>query len=132
MPHVVNVKVAEIMSRPVITVKADTTIREAARLLVELGFSALPVTDAYEVLVGIVSEDDLVPAAAGSLKTVAEVMTRKVLTVSAASQVSRAARMMLDEGVKRVPVVQGRRVVGMLSRRDLAKVIARRDGMSTT
>jgi CBS-domain-containing membrane protein len=136
-------KVAEIMSRPAITVKADTGIKEAARLLVELGISALPVVDAYEVLVGIVSEADLLPmetrpdprsqatplapTAGSSPKTVAEVMTRDVLTVSAESEVSQAARIMLDEGVKRVPVVQGRRVVGILSRRDLVKVIARRD-----
>ena len=54
-------------------------------------------------------------------------MTREVLTVSTGSEVSQAARMMLDAGIKRVPVVQGRRVVGILSRHDLVKVIARRD-----
>jgi CBS-domain-containing membrane protein len=137
-------KVAEIMSRPVITVRADTGIKEAARLLVELGISALPVVDAYEVLVGIVSEADLLsmetrpdprsqatplaPTAGSSPRTVAEVMTRDVLTVSPGTEVSQAARIMLDEGVKRVPVVQGRRVVGILSRRDLVRVIARSDG----
>jgi CBS domain-containing protein len=138
-----GVKVDEIMSRPVITVRADTGIKQAARLLVELGISALPVVDAYEVLVGIVSEADLLsietrpdprsqatplaPTAGSSPKTVGEVMTRDVLTVPTGSEVSQAARIMLDEGVKRVPVVQGRRVIGILSRRDLVKVIARRD-----
>jgi CBS domain-containing protein len=54
-------KVKEIMSRPVITVKADAGIKAAARLLVELGISALPVVDAEGALVGIVSEADMLP-----------------------------------------------------------------------
>jgi CBS-domain-containing membrane protein len=136
-------KVREIMSRPVITVSAETGIKAAARLLDEHGVSALPVVDATGALVGIVSEADLIsietrpdprtqatpmaPTAGSSPTTVSEVMTREVLTVSAGSQVSQAARIMLDAGVKRVPVVEGRRVVGILSRRDLVKLIARRD-----
>ena len=133
-------KVREIMSRPVVTVSADMGIEAAATLLAEHGVAALPVVNAKGELVGIVSEADLMsiatrpdprtqaPAAGGSPKTVVEVMTREVLTVSAGSEVSQAARAMLDAGIKRVPVVQGRRVVGILSRRDLVRVIARRDG----
>jgi CBS-domain-containing membrane protein len=136
-------KVSEIMSRPVVTVSARAGIKAAATLMAEHGVSALPVVDAKDRLVGIVSEADLLsietrpdprtqatplaPTAGSSPKTVAEVMTREVLTVSTGSEVSQAARMMLDAGIKRVPVVRGRRVVGILSRRDLVKVIARRD-----
>jgi CBS domain-containing protein len=136
-------KVREIMSRPVITVSADTGIKAAASLLAEHGVSALPVVDATGALVGIVSEADLIsietrpdprtqatplaPTAGSSPRTVSEVMTREVLTVSTGSEVSQAARIMLDAGVKRVPVVEGGRVVGVLSRRDLVEVIARRD-----
>ena len=139
----VGMKVREIMSRPVITVSADTGIKAAASLLAEHGVSALPVVDATGALVGIVSEADLIsietrpdprtqatplaPTAGSSPRTVSEVMTREVLTVSTGSEVSQAARIMLDAGVKRVPVVEGRRVVGILSRRDLIEVIARRD-----
>jgi CBS domain-containing protein len=143
MAQLGQMKISEIMSRPVISVKADTGIKEAARLLVELGISALPVVDAQEALVGIVSEADLLPietrpdprtqatpvtpTAGGSPKTVSEVMTRDVLTVSTGTEVSRAARLMLDAGIKSVPVVDGRRVIGIVSRRDLVRVIARRD-----
>jgi CBS-domain-containing membrane protein len=137
------VKVREIMSRPVVTVSPGTGIKTAATLLAEHGVSALPVVNTKGELVGIVSEADLMsietrpdprtqatplpPTAGSSPRTVAEVMTRKVLTVSTESEVSQAARIMLDAGIKRVPVVQGRRVVGILSRRDLVRVIARRD-----
>jgi CBS domain-containing protein len=138
------VKVREIMSRPVFTVSAGTGIKAAATLLAEHGVSALPVVNAKGELVGIVSEADLIsietrpdprtqamplaPTAGSSPKTVAEVMTREVITVSSGSEVSQAARIMLDAGIKRVPVLEGRRVVGILSRRDLVKVIARSDG----
>jgi CBS domain-containing protein len=137
------VKVTEIMSRPVVTVTPETSIKVAARLLVERGISALPVVDAKGGLVGIISEADLIsmetradprtqatplaPTAGSAPQIVAEVMTRDVIVVTANCQVSKAARMMLDAGIKRVPVVRGRRVVGIVSRRDLVKVIARRD-----
>jgi CBS-domain-containing membrane protein len=139
----VVVKVREIMSRPVITISPGAGLKAAATLLAEHSVSALPVVNTKGELVGIVSEADLMsietrpdprtqatplpPTAGSSPRTVAEVMTRKVLTVSTESEVSQAARIMLDAGIKRVPVVQGRRVVGILSRRDLVKVIARRD-----
>jgi CBS domain-containing protein len=137
------VKVSEIMSHPVITVTPDTGIKAAARLLIERGISALPVVDAKGGTEGIVSEADLLqletrrdprtlatpiaPTAGSTPKTVAEVMTRDVVVVTASCQVSQAARIMLEAGVKRIPVVRGRKVVGILSRRDLVKVIARRD-----
>lgn len=131
------------MSRPVITVTPETPLKEAAQLLVEHGISALPVLDARGGLAGIVSEADLLPMqarpdprsqatppahTAGRMpRFVADVMTRHVLTVTADSQVSQAARTMLDAGIKRVPVMRGRRVVGIVSRRDLVRVIARQD-----
>ena len=136
-------KVTEIMSSPVITASPSTPLKEAARLLVEHGISALPVLDARETLVGIVSEADLMPmqtrpdprtqaapqrpSAGRSPLTVGEVMTHQVLTLNAGTEVSQAARSLLEAGVKRMPVVRGRRVIGIVSRRDLIRVIARRD-----
>jgi CBS-domain-containing membrane protein len=140
---VIGVKVSEIMSRPVVTASPEMGIKSAARLLVERGISALPVIDSKGELVGIVSEADLLametrpdprtqatplaPTAGRAPKTVAEVMTRNVRTVTTNTEASQAARMMLEASVKRVPVLQGHRVVGVLSRRDLVRVIARRD-----
>ena len=116
----------------------------AAELLVEHGISALPVVDSTGRLVGIISEADLIalearpdprsqatplaPTAGSTPRNVAEVMTRDVVVVSAQSEVAEAARAMLNNDVKRVPVMSGRRVVGIVSRRDLVKVIARTDG----
>jgi CBS-domain-containing membrane protein len=136
-------KVQKIMSRPVVTVAADTPIKEAAQLLVKHKISALPVLDAKGELVGIVSEADLLqfqmrpdprtqatplPLSAGTMaEVVGDVMTRHVLVVAADGEVSQAAHMMLDGDVKRLPVMRGRHVVGIVSRSDLVKVIARQD-----
>jgi len=136
-------RVTAVMSRPPITVQPEAPIKEAARLLVSYGISALPVVNADGELVGIVSEADLIPIetrpdprrqatpippTAGSLPhTVSDVMTRKVITVRTNSELSQAARIMIESDIKRVPVMQGRRLVGILSRRDLVRVIARRD-----
>jgi CBS domain-containing protein len=137
------VKVTDIMSQPVITVTPETGIKTAAELLVAHGISALPVVDSTGRLVGIVSEADLIaiearpdprsqatplaPTAGTTPRSVAEVMTRDVVVVSAQSEVAQAARTMLSNDVKRVPVMSGRRVIGIVSRRDLVKVIARAD-----
>jgi CBS domain-containing protein len=51
--------VSEIMTRDVVTVRPDTTVEDAARILIESGFGCLPVTDEEGILVGIVSKTDL-------------------------------------------------------------------------
>jgi CBS domain-containing protein len=136
-------KAGEIMSSPVITVAPETGIKTAAGLLVQHAISALPVVDAKGELVGIVSEADLLPietrpdprsqamplppTAGTAPQMVAEVMTRRVLTVPADCEVSEVARILLEADLRRVPVVTGGKLVGIISRRDVIKVIATRD-----
>lgn len=136
-------KVTAVMSSPVIAVSPDEPVKRAAQLLIEHEISALPVIDKSGQLVGIVSEADLLPietrpdprtqatpigpTAGSSPRRVSDVMTRKVITIPIESEVSEAARMMIDAEVKRLPVMDGDHVAGIVSRRDLIKVIARRD-----
>lgn len=136
-------KVADIMSAPVFTVRPEASVKEAARLLIEHSISALPVVDASGKLVGIVSEADLLPmetrpdprsqatpippTAGSSPRAVSDVMTKTVISIHTNSEVSQAARLMIDADVKRLPVLDENRLVGIVSRRDLVKVIARRD-----
>lgn len=112
-------------------------------MLVDHEISALPVLDSHGRLVGIVSEADLMrmqtrpdplsqatpvaPSAGTAPRTVAEVMTHAVRTLRLDNEVSQAARIMLDAGIKRMPVLHRNRLVGVVSRRDLMKVIARSD-----
>lgn len=133
----------EIMSTPVITVTPSTHVKAAARLLVERGISAVPVVDADGLLVGIVSEADLVPLETGPdprahaipLKRphrtvpcrVAEVMTTQVVALPEDADAAEAARLMLRRHVKRIPIVSRGRVVGIVSRRDVIRILARPD-----
>ena len=136
-------KVRAAMTRSVITASPDTSIRDAARLLVSCGISALPVIDLKGALVGIISEADLLlietrpdpraqaaplaPTANSIPMTVGEVMTARVLTVGPDADTSEAARLMIDAGVKRLPVLENGQLVGIVSRRDLIQVLARTD-----
>ncbi|HEX6197123.1 MAG TPA: CBS domain-containing protein [Jiangellaceae bacterium] len=132
----------EIMTSPVVTVESDLPIKEAARLLDKNDITSLPVVDDQQRLVGIVSEADLLrgeiahdprgharPLADDKERpaTVADVMTLGVITVNENTDAADIARLMLDTGVKSVPVTHGMRVVGIVSRRDLIRAIATRD-----
>ena len=135
-----------LMTAPVITVPPDTPIREAAALLLRYEVSALPVVDGESgALLGIVSEIDLLkshvpadprgqlraaPQESGPIpRLVSDVMTRDVAAVSVTSDGAHLAALMLARGVKSLPVVDGERVVGIVSRRDLLRTLVREDGV---
>ena len=122
----------DIMTHPAVTVTPDVPIREAAALLVSHGFTALPVVDAAQRMVGIVTEADLLhsrydarsesPGAA-----VEQVMTSPAFGMGAGSSVELLARVMLDDRVRSLPIIDGSRVVGVVTRRDLVRALARTD-----
>jgi CBS domain-containing protein len=131
------------MTSPAITVTPETHCKDAAALLVRHRISALPVVDGGGRLVGLVSEADLLPLEATPdprsqatplqprveplPRLVEEVMTPDVYTVDEDTDLGLVAQRMLDANVKRFPVLRGNRVVGIVSRHDLVKVIARTD-----
>ena len=136
-------KAKDIMTTPVIQVTRTASLKELAGLLIDNDISGVPVVDESGDLVGIVTEADVVPLQAdpdprrhlipvarreGPVpETAGQVMTPEVITVTPDADVTDIVRLMLDHRVKRVPVVEGTRVVGMLSRRDVLKVLARSD-----
>jgi CBS domain-containing protein len=124
--------VEQVMSTPVIAVAPGEKIKHVAGLLVDRGFSAVPVIDDDGDLVGIVSEADLLGAGssrrAAPPVTVDEVMTRAVFALPAGAPVTRAAGLMLERKFRSLPVTEGGEVVGMVSRRDLVRALANDDG----
>jgi CBS domain-containing protein len=135
----------EIMTSPAVTVRADTHVKDAAALLASRGFSALPVVDDGEQLIGIVSEADLVrdriprdprhrvhearpPQRLVARPTVGEVMSATVTTMGPGADVAELAAALLSSGHRCMPIVEGSRVVGVVSRRDLVRVVGREDG----
>lgn len=118
--------VKEVMSTNPIYIAANETASAAARLLSRHNIGALPVVQGKK-LVGIVTDRDLVLrcVAAGTLPDdtpVARVMSQRLVTVSPGDSLQTAAEKMSAEQVRRLPVVEGRELVGMLSLGDLAKL----------
>ena len=128
-------RVRDVMASPVVTVAPEAALKEVASLLVERRINAVPVVDAGDRLIGIVSEADLLSletgpvAAAGGAPphSAGEVMRQSVYTVTGDTDATAAARLMLRHRLKSVPVVAGDRVVGMVTRRDLLRLLARSD-----
>jgi CBS domain-containing protein len=140
-------RIEEIMTRDVITVTPETPVHTAARLMVDHGVSGLPVIEG-DALVGIISEGDLILRQASGARvtwwrrffadperlareyqkaagtTVAEVMTRAVVSVSPTMPIESAAGILHSRGIRRVPVTADGRLVGILSRGDLVKAVA--------
>ena len=121
------ITVADVMSKPVIVIGKNNTIREAAKEMVEKGVGSLVVVDEEGKVVGIITERDVVRAVADGkdLETpVSEIMTPDVLTVSPETSVLKAIEMMKMHNVRHLPVATDEEVVGMVSLRDLAFAVA--------
>jgi CBS domain-containing protein len=114
--------VHEVMTRQAITVGSAAPVVQAAELMLHHRHTALPVVDAESRLVGIVSVADILaaPQAGRSEQaTVGRVMTRTPIAVDVGATVGEARALVADRGLRTVPVIEGERLVGVLSRSDL-------------
>jgi CBS domain-containing protein len=138
-------KAVDLMTSFVVTVRPDATIEHAAQLMLQYRISGLPVTDSKGALLGIITESDLLRRAEtgtekgharwvsfligpGRLaqeyvhthgRRVGEVMTERVFTVTAETPLADLVALMETKHVKRVPVVDQGRLVGIVSRADV-------------
>lgn len=125
----------DVMSSPVITLRPDTPVHGAAALLVSHGFTAAPVMTAEGRVVGIATEADLIrgrmtPEGAAAQRpklTVAMVMTESPLAFSPEDDLADVVSVMLDRRIRTVPIIEDGRLVGVLSRRDVLRCVARRE-----
>lgn len=120
-------KVSEIMTEAAVTDRADDTLAEAARKMWDQQTGSLLVMDGDELL-GIITERDVLKAVATGRPLqgtrVSDAMTKDVVTVPPAMTLREAAAVMADKWIRHLPVVEQGRVVGILSQRDLAGVLA--------
>jgi CBS domain-containing protein len=138
-------KAVDVMTRNVVSVKPEATVLQAARLMLQHHISGLPVVDGDGHLVGVLSEGDFLrrretaterrrsrwleflmgPGKIASEYThshgnkVAEVMTRDLVTVSEDAPVEDIVELMERRRIKRVPVLRGEKVVGIVTRSNL-------------
>ena len=116
-------KVKQIMTTSVISVPEDETIEDAARLLARHHISGLPVVNQNGQLVGVVTEYDLISKQG---QTVADIMSRGVISVSPETPTEEVVHVLTDRRIRRVVVLEGDRLVGVVSRSDLIKQMAMR------
>ncbi|WGP13196.1 CBS domain-containing protein [Streptomyces sp. SH5] len=127
--------VGEVMTRDVVQAGPTTPFKEVVRLLDHHRISGLPVVDADDKVLGVLSGSDLIRAQAyreGSAPPLAvtaqEVMSSPAVTVHPEQSVPDAARLMERRGVERLPVVdEADRLIGIATRRDLLRVFLRAD-----
>ena len=142
-------KVSDIMTPQVLTVAAGATVGEAIRVMLQKHISGLPVVDEKGDLVGIVTEGDflrrqelgtaphahwlqafLSPGGTAAdytrshARKVADVMTEDVVTIAEDQPVDAVVRLMEKHRIKRVPVVRGKKLIGLVSRADLLRAFA--------
>lgn len=146
--------VADIMTKEVISVKGTTTVREMAGIFDKMGFGSLPVLDEQGQLSGIVTASDLIeqgrplhiPTVISlfdwviplesehrleedlkkiTAQTAAELASQDVITIAPSEPVSRAAEIMSSHKLHAIPVVEGKKLVGMISRIDIIRAMNR-------
>jgi CBS domain-containing protein len=145
------VRVEQLMSEEVVAVGPDTPLKDVAAVLAERGFSGLPVISEQRDVLGVVSEADILIKEQGpearhggilgwllgggstdperlAARTAGEAMTSPALSIGPHTHVAEAARLMTEQGVKRLPVVdRDGKLVGIVTRTDLVRAFARPD-----
>ena len=130
--------VAEILKvrihESIISVTPATTVLEAVTLMSDSDISALMVLDG-EVVAGIITERDFVRRVArlersAYATTVGDVMTRNLITVGPQDRTRFCMQLMIEKNLRHLPVLEGGKLVGLLSIRDLVKdVVAEQEGL---
>jgi CBS domain-containing protein len=149
---------SDIMSSPAVTVRPFTGVHDIAKLMAEKGISAVPVLGDDDVMVGIVSDEDIIKPfresarlkrdwwlamlAAGEtlsqefldftradMRTAAEIMVKHVVTADEKTTLPELADLMVTRRIRRIPILRAGHVVGIVSRPDLVGAIARAPAM---
>ena len=115
----------ELMSSPVRTIRPDTTIRQAQRILLRYGHSGLPVVDDQDRLVGIISRRDLDLALHHGFEhaPVKGYMTRNLKTITADTPLPEIESLMVTYDVGRLPVLESGQLLGIVTRTDVLRQI---------
>ena len=130
--------IASIMTRNVVTIRAGESLLAATHILKEKRFKHLPVLDGNGALVGVVTDRDLKRASASDATTlevhellylldkvkIEQVMTRKPETILATDTVQAAAKRMTEKKIGCLPVLEGKTVVGIVTKDDLLRLLA--------
>ena len=116
--------VRDVMDKKVIAVSKSMDVRHICRLLAKHQLTGVPVLDEKKQLVGYISERDIisaVPRARFFDRTAKELMVRRVKTIGPDEPITSASKIFLVKEYRKLPVVKGGKVVGMLSRKNVIR-----------
>lgn len=113
--------VRDIMTTNPLTVTETTTIHETARLMSRHRITGLPVLNEAHRVIGIVSESDLFTKKGNS---VGDVMTREVISITSDTSVEILTHLLTDHRIRRLPVIDGDKLVGIVSRADIVRMMS--------
>lgn len=116
-------KAEDVMTTRVVTITEDQSKQQAARLLSQHRISGLPVVNTDQIVVGVVTEYDVIGKEG---QTVGEIMTRGVISVTPDTELEEVSHLLVHERIKRLPVLDQGKLVGIVSRADLVKEVALR------
>lgn len=116
--------VRDAMSAPAFTVRDTDSALTGLKLLLKEGISGAPVVSADSGLVGVVTEFDLLLAIdyVGEEVPISRVMTKDVVTIGPGIDLEEARKLILDHHYRRLPVIDGGQVIGIIARRDILRV----------
>jgi len=121
-----TMKVEEAMIKNVITLQRDVSAYDAVKLMNENRIGCLVVLQ-YGQVVGIITERDMLERVLEKCKNpketnVTEIMTKRVIVGKPDMQLVEAAKLMFEKKVKKLPIVEGNRLVGLVTLTDLARI----------
>ncbi len=114
----------DIMTSNVCTIRPEASAQEAAQLLSQKRISGLPVVNPDGKIIGIVTEADIISKVNQGGLLVADIMSHEVIAVDEETSVSEIASLLTKRRIKRVPVVQKGKLVGIVSRADIVNAVA--------
>ena len=134
---IMGVKVEELMTREVVSINAETTIIDAERIMIEQGFRRLPIVSEEEII-AVVTAMDIIRffgskrvfqhLQSGMITQVLEspiieISSKEIIDIHPQEDVSQAANLMRKQSVGGLPVVEGKKLVGMITERDFLKLL---------
>ena len=116
--------VRDAMNAELITLREGDSVLAGLKVLLKQGVSGAPVVTQDSTLLGMVTEFDLLLAVdcVGEAMPISRVMTRDVISIGPDAELDEARKLILTHNWRRLPVVEGGKLIGMLSRRDILRV----------
>jgi len=111
----------DFMTRDIITVNPSTKVKNLAMILIKNQISGAPVVNKNGKILGIVSEADII---AKRGKDAQAIMSKKIISVRQDASLEEIAQLMMTHAIKRLPVMDGGKIIGIISRADIVNAIA--------